>query len=54
MNQCYFLNEALTDSYALGYDEEPNYAKLKFILKKCLLKNDLIPGGKYFQGVLLA
>ena len=54
MNQSFFLNEALTECYALGYDEEPNYAKLKFILKKCLLKNDLIPGGKYFQGVLLA
>ena len=49
MNQCFFLQEALTECYALGYDEQPNYAKLKFILKKCLLKIDLVPGGKYFK-----
>ena len=49
MNNCVFLNEALTECYALGYNEEPNYAKLKFILKKCLLKIDQIPGHKYLK-----
>ena len=33
-NDCEFLIEALEECYNLGYDQDPNYAKLKFILQK--------------------
>ena len=33
-NNCEFLIEALEECYNLGYDQDPNYAKLKFILQK--------------------
>jgi len=44
---CPFLYEALKECYSLRYDELPDYSKLQFILKKALLQEDLVPGGKY-------
>lgn len=32
LNQCGFLTDVLTEMYELGYDEEPNYSRLKFNL----------------------
>jgi len=34
-----FLQEILK----MGYDEEPNYGKLKFIMVKCLLDRGIAP-----------
>ena len=48
-NDCEFLIEALEECYNLGYDQDPNYAKLKFILQKVLLEKDQLPGGVYSQ-----
>ena len=48
-NDCEFLIEALEECYSLRYDQEPNYAKLKFILQKALLEENLLPGGKYLH-----
>ena len=48
-NKCEFLIEALEECYNMGYDQDPNYAKLKFILQKVLLEEDQLPGGVYSQ-----
>ena len=31
----------------MSYDATPNYEKLKFMLKKCMLKKGVLPGGRF-------
>ena len=31
----------------MSYDAKPNYKKLKFMLKKCMLNKGVLPGGKF-------
>lgn len=31
----------------MSYDATPNYEKLKFMLKKCMLRNGVLPGGRF-------
>ena len=47
VNRQEYLIDALNYCFKLGYEEEPNYDKLKFILKKALLDNNKVPGGRY-------
>ena len=47
VNDQEFLIEALKYCFELRYDEEPNYAKLRFILTKALLGSNEVPGGRY-------
>ena len=44
---CEFLIEVLEECYAIKYDEEPNYDKIKFIMKNALLEERIVPGGRY-------
>ena len=32
LNDCEFLEQALEECYAIKYDQEPDYAKIKFLL----------------------
>lgn len=34
-------------TYSLEFDETPDYNKIRFLLKKILLDNDLIPNNKF-------
>jgi hypothetical protein len=49
LNECEFLTRALEECYALRYDEQPDYAKIKFTLQKALLEEHLLPGGTYYK-----
>ena len=46
---CEFLREALEESYATEYDQDPDYSKIKFLLQKALLEERIVPGGRYYQ-----
>jgi len=46
---CEFLTKALEESYAIEYDKTPDYSKIKFLLQKALLEEEIIPGGEYYQ-----
>ena len=46
-NRTVFLFEALEECYQTGYEDEPNYSKITFLLQNVLLKLNQIPGGKY-------
>ena len=45
--ECQIFYEALNECYSIGYDEDPDYSKLKFILVKALLGENQAPGGRY-------
>ena len=48
VNECEFLTEVLEECYALKYDEQPKYTKIKFLLQKSLLQENMAPGGRYY------
>ena len=46
---CEFLRDALQECYAIEYDQEPDYAKIKFLLQKALLEEEIVPGGRFYK-----
>lgn len=42
-----FLYPLLKYSYGLGYDEKPDYEKMRFMIKKILLENGYLPDNKF-------
>ena len=49
LSECEFLGAALEECYAIEYDQEPDYAKIKFLLQKPLLEQGIVPGGRYYN-----
>ena len=49
INDCEFLTTALEECYTIEYDKTPDYAKIKFLLQKALLEEEIVPGGRYYQ-----
>ena len=47
------MAELLAVSYSIGYDKEPHYQKLTFILKKILLDREKLPGGRFIRNLVL-
>ena len=41
------LKPVLEYAYSLGFEEEPDYTKLKFLLKKILLDEEVVPHFKF-------
>ena len=38
-----FLTEVLHHAYEIKFEEQPNYDKIRFLLKKILLDQDVVP-----------
>ena len=46
-NKTSILIKALSECYETEYDAEPPYTKIDFLLKKILLENNILPGGRF-------
>lgn len=42
-----FLEEFLEEAYSYGFEEKPNYSKLKLMIEKMLMDEDVVPNKQY-------